>query len=236
MTVRSRQNGRQRRYCFVCASYDSQGTTVCGNGLLLPMRAADEAIIAAVARLLDAEIVEGAIRDAVEALRPDEGALKARRAALREELETIDAEQARVAEGIAAAGHVESLVASLREREQRRLRLHADLAALDGADHLATFDGPRVARELRCRVDEWRGLVRRQTPIGRQGARPAARRSDRVDAPPRAGRVPLSRPPAVCLLSGIVPTDGRPGLRKVWRARQDSNLWPSAPEADALSS
>jgi len=24
--------------------------------------------------------------------------------------------------------------------------------------------------------------------------------------------------------------------RKIWRALQDSNLWPSAPEADALSS
>ena len=30
--------------------------------------------------------------------------------------------------------------------------------------------------------------------------------------------------------------DGRPERCEVWCARQDSNLWPSAPEADALSS
>jgi hypothetical protein len=62
----------------------------------------------------------------------------------------------------------EALAASLRDRETRRLRVQRDLAALDGSATLAAFDGPRMAREVRRRAEEWRALVRRQVPIARQ--------------------------------------------------------------------
>lgn len=72
-----------------------------------------------------------------------------------------------LADGASYSTIEEALATALRDREARRLRLQAELAALDSTDRIA-FDAPRVARELRRRVDEWRGLVRRQTQIARQ--------------------------------------------------------------------
>ena len=54
-----------------------------------------------------------------------------------------------------------------------------------------------------------------------------ARHDVREDAVGRLEAQPLTSPDPAVL--------GERGLER-WRARQDSNLWPSAPEADALSS
>ena len=40
--------------------------------------------------------------------------------------------------------------------------------ALDQQDRLRTLDVPRIDRELRHRLSEWRGLLSRQTPLSRQ--------------------------------------------------------------------
>ena len=65
--------------------------------------------------------------------------------------------------------------------------------------------------------------------------RARGRWAERAPPPPRApaGRAGAARPAALDLLHAPMMTDADPMRR--WRARQDSNLRPSAPEADALS-
>src|SRR5687768_5899023 len=131
MTVRSRDHGRRRFSYFVCSSYDRRGTTVCANGLLLPMREADEAILTRVSSyVLNPEIVEGAIADAVRALRPSRDAVAATRAALVADVRRLEDEQARFVTAIAVAGQVDALAEALRENERQRVRLRHELAAL----------------------------------------------------------------------------------------------------------
>lgn len=104
------------------------------------------------------------------------------------------------------AGQVDALARALRDREHRRAALLKELAAIDAADQGA-FDGPRVARELERRITEWRGLVRRQTPIARQALDRLL--ADRIAWTPDAakgeyayrGRLKFDR-----LLGGIVST------------------------------
>ena len=207
MTVRS-SHGRQ--FYYVCASYDHRGRTVCANGMRLPMRAADDAILETVSGyVLDPEIIEGAIADALRDLRPTRETVEAKRAALLADLRTLAEEQARYVAAIAVAGEVEALARALKDREQRRARLQQELAALDTVERLSTFDVRQVERDLRARVAEWRSLMRRQTPLARQVL---SRLLDgRVAWTPRkdaglyefAGRAKYDR-----LLSGIVVTQG----------------------------
>ena len=122
MTVQSSSHGRRRFFYFICAAYDHRGRTVC-------------AILTKLSTyLLYADIVEGAIVDAVQELqpsrerdrrgqarRPPEGDPKAGRE-----------EQARYVAAITAADQVDALARALQEGEQQRTRLQHDLAALDG--------------------------------------------------------------------------------------------------------
>ena len=169
MTVRSSSYGRRRFFYFICASYDHRGRTVCPNGLRLPMAAADEAILTKMSTyVLDPDIVEGAIADAIRELRPSPDTIEDKRQALQAELRGLDAKQLNYVAAIAKAGQVDALAAAMRECEQDRGRLQHELAALDGLDHLSTFDVKRIERDLRGRLAEWRALLGRQTPLSRQ--------------------------------------------------------------------
>ena len=70
MTVRSRAHGKKRFYYYVCASYDTRGKSVCSNSLLLPLNGADEEIVGKLSSLLDPDVVQGAIEDAVDCSAP----------------------------------------------------------------------------------------------------------------------------------------------------------------------
>jgi hypothetical protein len=168
MTVRSRAHGKKRFYYYVCASYDSRGTSVCTNSLLLPMIGADDEIIGKVSSLLDPEVVKGAIDDALELLRVGRAGETERREVLRREIEVNATEQARLANAIARGDDIAALTAALKAREQRRVQLQRELDAVNPREHLTAFDSAAVGRELRRRVEEWRGLVHRNTPIARQ--------------------------------------------------------------------
>lgn len=97
MTVRSGTHGLGQRFFYICAAYDTRGTTVCSNGLRLPMPAADDAILAKLSRyVLDPDVVEGAIADALAELQPSHAALEGRRIELRSEVRKLEDEQARL--------------------------------------------------------------------------------------------------------------------------------------------
>jgi hypothetical protein len=139
------------------------------NGLPLPMRGADDAILTKLRDyVLRADIVEGAITDAVEALRPEADTLAARREELQAQARAVDEELARFVAAIAAGGELASLVAAMRDRERQRANLHRQLAALDGLRDVSSLDVRRIERDLQARVKDWRTLLRRQVPVARQ--------------------------------------------------------------------
>jgi hypothetical protein len=103
---------------------------------------------------LDPEIVEGAIQDAISELRPSAGAVLATRAALLADLRRVEDEQRRYSDAIAMAGDVAVLAKALQEREPQRLRLQQQIAALDSARRVSTFDVARIEKDLRGKLKD----------------------------------------------------------------------------------
>ena len=133
------------------------------------MSAADTAVVEQLAgHVLDSDIVEGAILDAVQELRPTNDLLESRRAALQEEIDTLSKQQTRFVAAIAVAGSVEALALELQKSEQRQRHLKEELAKLSGQANVAAFDADQITQDLRDRLADLGGLLRRQIPEARQ--------------------------------------------------------------------
>jgi site-specific DNA recombinase len=215
MSVRSGTHGLGKRFFYICTSYNNRGQTVCSNGLRLPMTMTDDAILSKLSSyVLDPEIVEGAIADALIELRPSSAVMESRRGALQTEIRKLEEEQARFVAAIAIAGDVEALAQALRDRERRRTHLRSELVNLDLAEQFDAFDVRRIERELRKRLADWRELLRRQAPVARQVVSHLL--DGRILCTPNkderlyrfAGRVKFEQ-----LLSGVVPTVGMVPVR-----------------------
>ena len=90
-----------------------------------------------------------------------------RREILRKELAHVEAELARLATAIATGGPLSTLLSAVYDREDRRTRLHAELAALDGIP-CARFDVATMEHELRSYLDDWPALAPRHYAQTRQ--------------------------------------------------------------------
>jgi hypothetical protein len=86
------------------------------------------------------------------------------------ELQQVDAQLQHYADAIATVGAIPAVTAALKARETQRLRLSEQLAALDAARATARqpFSAARLRKDLRRRLEDWRGLLCRQTPVARQ--------------------------------------------------------------------
>jgi hypothetical protein len=67
-----------------------------------------------------------------------------------------------------AGGEATTLVAAIGEREGRRDALARELESLEAAQDSAPFDMWPIERDLRARLDVWRGLLRRRVVQARQ--------------------------------------------------------------------
>ena len=70
-------------------------------------------------------------------------------------------ELARYARAVAEVGLLASLLAEIRQRETRREHLTAQLQAGASAAKLAALDPAHVRQDLRERLTDWHGLLRR---------------------------------------------------------------------------
>ncbi len=210
-------SGRHRQRYYVCTGFHNKGRAICANGLPLPMREADEAVLEQLREfVLRRDIVEGALLDAVALLRPHADTLDARRTELKGQLHVLDDETARLAAAIATGGDLVSLVAALRDRERQRAAVRQQVEGLAGLTQVSQVDVRRIERDLRSRVKDWRALLLRQAPISRQIVTKLL--DGRLVFTPRedrswefTGRASIGK-----LLQGIV-------LPQVWRPHRDSN-------------
>src|SRR5690349_11259660 len=129
----STASGRLRIRYYTCAGYHNKGKAICTNGLPLSMVNADDAILSKLRDyVLQPDIIDGAIHDAIEALKPKRDAIEARRQHLEGQIRIVEQETSRLAAAIAAGGPLDSLVATLRDREKQRDSLRQQIVQLDG--------------------------------------------------------------------------------------------------------
>jgi hypothetical protein len=83
-------------------------------------------------------------------------------------LTVVKRELGRLAAAVAAGGELETLIVTLKQRESEHDQLRRELAVIDQAGKAAQLDPKAIERELRAKVADWRGLLRRHTPQARQ--------------------------------------------------------------------
>ena len=220
------------------SSCSNRGPSVCPDCLPLPMEAADTAVLTKFAdTLLDPEIVERAIADALGELRPapmwsTPGAPRFRRSCA-----GLKDERQRYVDSVAKGREIGVLVKALRERDQRCLDLQRELASLDGVRRVSASDVQKIERLMRPKLADWRQMLRRHAPLAQQIL---MRRIDGrlTFTPDVAQRIYTFTGTATLrnLLRGLVPADGKQAVPQVWRARRDSNPRPTGSKPVALSS
>jgi hypothetical protein len=100
---------------YGCATHRRKGATICPNGRVIALTAADEAVLTVVERALDGELLAAVVDRAADKL----DAQRDQTAGLTTERDRLNAEIRNLTAAIAAGGDLASLVEVLREREQR---------------------------------------------------------------------------------------------------------------------
>src|SRR6266851_4530393 len=186
MIAMSRHQGRRRGYFYGCANNWKRGPAICRNTVRIPQEALDRAVVDAMANALDAELVEAAVEQALARLAETPREDADRRLMLERGIAEARRREQRLADAIAQGtpGDTppEALITTLRAEEARRKRLEQELATLPQPAPVVSLDRARVARELRTRAEDVRGLLLRQPAQAREALQ--ALLVDRVECTP----------------------------------------------------
>ena len=101
--VRSRHHGTQRAMFYGCRTYHDRGQHVCANSMELPLREVDRNILATIeADVLQPDILEAAIQQALKELQPSEAAVARKRKQLAQELASVETALTRLTQCVSA--------------------------------------------------------------------------------------------------------------------------------------
>jgi site-specific DNA recombinase len=167
--VSTRSHGSRRAAFYGCTSNHLKGARACRNSSVIPMAAADDAILGMVLEtLFDDAFVADVIRAVHDDLIPAAARGADRLTHVEMALKTLDAEIAKLTAAIAATGHSEALLTGLQDREQRRGALRHEQMALATTTRGDTVDTSLLDDQIKARLEDWRGTLQRQTPQARQ--------------------------------------------------------------------
>jgi site-specific DNA recombinase len=166
LTVMSRSHGRHRASFYGCLAHHKRGSSVCGNGLVLPIDCVDEAVLGTIAGdVLRPAVVMAILEGVLERMSPRTIARDVDE--LWTEAATIDREITRLTNAIATGGELAPLLEALKVRQSRRDELAAALTARESFD-LRRFDRKALEAKVHEHVDRWRALLTKRVEDGRQ--------------------------------------------------------------------
>jgi site-specific DNA recombinase len=164
--VMSGSHQSARGHVYGCLAYLKRGTSVCGNGLRLPIGRVDDAVLQTLGGdVLRPAVVMAVIDGVLAELSPHTLArdLDDQRAKVQE----VEREISYLTKAIAAGGPLESLLTELKARERRRHELAAAIMAGEAVD-LRRFDRKAIEGKVCGYVDRWRALLTDHVEDGRQ--------------------------------------------------------------------
>jgi site-specific DNA recombinase len=218
LIVHSRASGGRRANAYLCSYHHLHGSTVCPGGLVLPMDLTNEAVLKTIEQeILHPEVVQRALRRVFGELSAPTDTVVPHRVALQAELTILEQELARLAAAVAQGGELKPLLDGIQAREQRRRTLQTEVAGLEGLRPVSARDLQDIQRDVKERLADWRGLLRRQVVQSRQILRKLL--VGRIVFRPRedgiyefSGQASLGRVLAgiVCTKAGVAPTGFEP--------------------------
>jgi site-specific DNA recombinase len=155
--VMSGSRSSARRHMYGCLAYLKRGTSVCGNGLRLPLDRVDEAVLTAlVGDVLRPPVVMAIIDGVLNELSPWSRSDELERE--RTALQKLDRAIANLGQAIAEASDLAPLLEQLRTARTKRDELTAKIAMLERTD-IRRFDRTAVESQVLRRLDGWRSLL-----------------------------------------------------------------------------
>lgn len=164
--VKTRDHGKRRSFRYACSSYHKRGASACSNRLEAPLESTDELVLSLFEEeMLCPEVVDAVVDRAARAIL-ESGDTTERRRRLRREAEGIEKELSRLTAAVAAGGHLDTLIAAIRDRERGRAAIEQALEALARSSPIKTSSAD-LRRRLGERLQNWRTLLREQVSSGR---------------------------------------------------------------------
>ena len=154
--VRQRDPKRRSSHVYACLVNYSRGSAVCSHVTRWPMEARDRAVLAALAGdVLESAIVEDVIAEARQSF---EGAAQIdARDQVARELATVEREQARLADAVAAGGDIPILLGRLKATETKRRELQAQIQGMHAPAKRPVWRD--VEGRIQKRLADWRTLL-----------------------------------------------------------------------------
>jgi DNA invertase Pin-like site-specific DNA recombinase len=166
----TRRGRRVRLFRYVCGNFANRGASVCRNGALAAMTAADDAIRSVLRQeILRTPVLERALDLAVATLQAGEARAQDHTAQLARRIAALETELERLAEVAARGGDVPAIAARLTRTDRERRALVEALAACRAAPASGTprMDAAAARRELRGYLEGWDDLTSADVPSTR---------------------------------------------------------------------
>lgn len=159
---------RYNRTVYRCAYHHKRGHTVCSNNVEVRQDILDSAILHAINNMLDDQVLEASVAEALERIRKEQKKLPDERVTIERELSLIETRLHHLVEHIANGKATDAIDASLRQEEARKKTLLGELTRLDQLAQMAYVNEKQLVKELRTRLGDIPGLLTRQVPLARQ--------------------------------------------------------------------
>lgn len=155
--VMSGSHSSARGHVYGCLADLTRGTSVCGNGLRLPLDRVDDAVIRTVAgEVLRPQVVMSVLESVLEEMTPRSRVTDLDH--LRASLRTVEQGIRNLAQAIAAAGELGPLLHELQVARVKRDELRDTIGALERTD-LQRFDRSAIEAKVRDQLSAWRSLL-----------------------------------------------------------------------------
>ena len=168
--VKSSSRKGLRAFAYGCMTYHLRGRTACTNSMLIPMEAANEAVLKVFEQdVLHPQVTDTVVRKALDKFRASQKEKKRNLQQYYERIVQVDTEISRLVAAISAGGDIPALVEALKQSTNRRATLSRDMAELNRAQDLDENDYDELEAELRAHFRRsWETLLSRQVTQSRQ--------------------------------------------------------------------
>jgi site-specific DNA recombinase len=168
--VKSSSRKCQRAFFYGCMTFHLRGRSACTNSMLVPMEAANKAVLEVLEQdVLNPDVTDAVAKKAVAKFKASQEQKKKNRQQYYERIAQVDTEIRRLVSAISAGGDIPALVEAAKESNDRKISLLKELEELDTAQELDQTDYDELERELRDHFRKsWQTILDRQIDQTRQ--------------------------------------------------------------------
>jgi hypothetical protein len=168
LVAMTRGHGRRRAKFYGCVYHHKRGATVCSNSVQIRQEILDGALLEAIGKVLDEQLVEAAVERGLERLRARRGKQADRGRDLQRELSLVETRMGHLLESVKRGRATEVLLETLEAETTRKKAILRKLGEMDERASIASLDVQRLAQELKWRATDARALLGRHVPYARR--------------------------------------------------------------------